>query len=163
MIPDLRVRSQAAAARREFSRQLACFVDLVALERSCGSGTQQALSTASEVGDSWAFRRLRECLDHATWAGIASWDGLRDLADELALPDLSDVADIIRLSGSEGAGIHRILRAKARSIRESRLTADLTQANEANESMSLPVSVLGIIFLVILIAPALLSMMGLTS
>jgi len=161
MLPDLDVRGKAARARRDFSRTLACFVDLVALERSCGSGTKQALDTAAGVGDSWAFRRLRECLDHSTWAGVAGWDAMSELAAELDLPELSDVADIIRISGSEGAGIYRILRARARGIREALLTSDLTRSNEANERMSLPVSVLGIIFLAILIGPALLSMTGL--
>ena len=161
VLPDLDIRAKSARARRDFSRTLACFVDLVALERSCGSGTKQALDTAAGVGDSWGFRRLRECLDHATWAGVAGWDGLRDLADQLDLPDLSDVADIIRISGSEGAGIYRILRARARGIREALMTSELTRSNEANERMSLPVSVLGIIFLAILIGPALLSMTGL--
>ena len=160
LLPDLEVRSHAARARRDFSRSLACYVDLVALERSCGSGTKQALDAAAEVGDSWAFRRLRECLDRSTWAGLSASDGLRELAGELDLPELGDVADIIRLSGSEGAGIYPILRAKARSIREAILTAELTRANETNEKMSLPVSVLGIIFLAILIGPALLSMLG---
>ena len=160
LLPDLQVRAKAVGARREFYRTLACFVDLVALERSCGSGTRQALDTAAAIGDSWVFHRLRECLDRGTWAGLAVWDGLRELADSLDLPELSDVADIIRLSGAEGAGIHRILRAKARGIRESILTSELTRLNEANERMSMPVSVLGVIFLAILIGPALLSMTG---
>ena len=160
LLPDLEVRAKAVNARREFSRSLACYVDLVALERSCGSGTRQALETAATIGDSWVFRRLRECLDHGTWAGLATWDSLRQLADSLDIPELSDVADIIRLSGAEGAGIHRILRAKARSMREGILTSELTKANEANERMSVPVSILGIIFLAILIGPALLSMTG---
>ena len=161
LMPDLEVRAKAVGARREFCRTLACFVDLVALERSCGSGTRQALDTAAAIGDSWVFHRLRECLDRGTWAGLAVWDGLRELADSFDLPELSDLADIIRLSGAEGAGIHRILRAKARSMREAILTSELTRANEANERMSVPVSVLGIIFLAILIGPALLSMTGL--
>ena len=160
LLPDLEVRARAGRARREFSRNLACFVDLVALERSCGSGTKQALDTAAEVGDSWVFRRLRECLDRSTWAGLSGSEGLRELAGDLDLADLNDVADIIRLSGSEGAGIYPILRARARGIREAILTAELIRANETNEKMSLPVSVLGIIFLAILIGPALLSMMG---
>lgn len=160
MLPDVQIRAAAARARVEFSRTLACFVDLVALERFCGSGTKQALDTASTVGDSWVFTRLRETLDRSTWAGLTGWDGLRELAGDLALPDLSDVSDIIRLSGAEGAGIYRILRAKARSLREGLLLTDMTRANEANEKMSLPVSALGIVFLAILIGPALLSMMG---
>ena len=160
LLPDLDIRSRAARARRDFSRALASYVDLVALERSCGSGTRQSLVTAAAVGDSWAFRRIGECLERTGWAGLAGWDGLRELATELDLTDLSDVADIMRLSGSEGAGVYRILRAKARSLREGLLTYELTRANETNEKMSLPVSVLGIVFLAILITPALLTMLG---
>jgi len=161
LLPDLQVRARAGTARTEFTRTLACFVDLVALERSCGSGTKQALDTAAEIGDSWVFHRIQETLDHATWSGQTGWDGLNGMADELNLGDLSDVADIMRLSGAEGAGICRILRAKARSMREGLLLADMTTANETNEKMSMPVSVLGIVFLAILIAPALLSMLAL--
>ena len=159
LLPDLQVRAKATRARAEFSRTLACFVDLVALERSCGSGTKQALDTAAAIGDSWVFHRLQERLDHATWSGQTGWDGLSEMAGELDLSDLSDVADIMRLSGAEGAGIYRILRAKARSMREGLLLTDMTTANETNEKMSMPVSVLGIVFLAILIGPALLSMM----
>jgi len=160
ILPDFELRGRATRARREFSRALACYVDLVALERSCGSGTRQSLVSAAEVGDSWAFRRLRECLDRSNWTGLAGWDALRELATDLDLTDLGDVADIMRLTTSEGAGVYRILRAKARSIREGVLTYELTRANETNEQMSLPVSVLGIVFLAILITPALLTMLG---
>ena len=160
LLPDLSVRAKAARARAEFSRTLACFVDLVALERSCGSGTKQALDTAAGIGDSWVFHRLQERLDHATWSGQTGWDGLSQMAADLDLSDLSDVADIMRLSGAEGAGIYRILRAKARSMREGLLLTDMTTANETNEKMSMPVSVLGIVFLAILIGPALLSMLS---
>jgi len=159
LLPDLSVRTKAARARAEFTRTLACFVDLVALERSCGSGTKQSLDTAAGIGDSWVFHRLQERLDHATWSGQTGWDGLSQMASDLDLSDLSDVADIMRLSGAEGAGIYRILRAKARSMREGLLLTDMTTANETNEKMSMPVSVLGIVFLAILIGPALLSMM----
>jgi len=160
LLPDLNVRARAAQARAEFSRTLACFVDLVALERSCGSGTKQALDTAAGIGDSWVFHRLRERLDHATWSGQTGWDGLSQMAADLDLSDLADVADIMRLSGAEGAGIYRILRAKARSMREGLLLTDMTTANETNEKMSMPVSALGIVFLAILIGPALLSMLS---
>ena len=158
MIPDVQVRTKARRARVEFSRTLSCFVNLVALERSCGSGTKQALDVAAGVGDSWVFAKLRECLDRSTWAGVSGRDGLQELAKELGVNDLGEVADIIALSSTEGAGIYRILRAKSRSIREGLLLSDITRANEANEKMSLPVSILGIVFLAILIGPALLSM-----
>jgi Flp pilus assembly protein TadB len=158
LLPDILIRSQAARLRTEWMRTLACFIDLVALERSCGSGATQALDVAADIGDSRVFQRLRESLDHSQWAGVAAWDGLRRLADDIDLPALADVADIIRLSATEGSGVYKTLRAKARGLRESILITQQTQANETNEKMSLPVSVLGIIFLAILIGPALLTM-----
>ncbi len=160
LLPDLDVRARAVRARRDWAVTLACYVDLVALERSCGSGTTQALEVAAGIGDSAVFRRLRESLDRSNWSGLAAWDGLRDLAETVAVPDLADLADIVRLSATEGAGISRTLRAKARSLREAILTAEITRANEANEKMSLPMSLLGIVFLAILIGPALLTMLG---
>jgi Flp pilus assembly protein TadB len=159
VMPDLMVRDKAARARREFSRALAAYIDLVALERSCGAGTKQALDTAADVGDSWVFRRLRECLDQATWVGRPPWDGLRDMADDLALPDLGDLADIMRLTGTQGAGVYTILRARAQSMRTAMMSDELAKANEVNEKMSIPVSVLGVVFLAILIGPALMGMM----
>jgi len=159
LLPDLSVRQDAARAREEFVRTLAAYVDLVALERYCGSGTRQALEVAAGVSDSWVFRRLRETLAYSTWAGEPPWDGLRELAGKLAIPDLADLADIMRLSGSEGAQVYRTLRARANSMRTAMLHDDLTRANEVSEKMSIPVSVLGIVFMVILITPALLTVL----
>lgn len=159
-LPDLSTRAKAQELRREFARGLAAYIDLVALERSCGSGTKTALEQAGMIGDSWVFRRLRERLRQTNWAGQPAWDGLAEMAADLALPDLADLADIVRLTGDQGAGVYTILRARAQSLRTACMTNELTAANEANEKMSVPVSVLGIVFLAILIGPALMAMMG---
>jgi len=159
LLPDLSVRQDAARAREEFVRALAAYIDLVALERYCGSGTRQALEVAAGISDSWVFRRLRETLAYSTWAGEPPWDGLSAMARRLAIPDLADLADIMRLSGSEGAQVYRTLRARATSMRTAMLNDDLTKANEVSEKMSIPVSVLGIVFMVILVAPALLTVL----
>ncbi|MDR0958824.1 MAG: type II secretion system F family protein [Propionibacteriaceae bacterium] len=158
VLPDLSVAQEAAAARVEFTRALSAYIDLVALERACGSGPRQALETAAQIGDSWAFRLIGETLTHATWAGEPPWEGLKALAERLELPELADIADIMRVAGSEGAQIYRMLRARTASMRAALLTDELAQANEASEKMSIPVSALGIVFLAILVGPSLLSM-----
>ncbi|MCL1923601.1 MAG: hypothetical protein FWG15_07100 [Propionibacteriaceae bacterium] len=160
LLPDSLVRRKATSLRTEFSFTLGCFVNLVALERSCGVGTRQGLVSAASVGDSWVFSLLKEALDEASWAGLTPGDGLKALGEKLGITDLIEIADIINLSSGEGAGIYRLLRAKARSIQERLLLSELTSSHEANEKMSLPVSLLGIIFLAIVIGPALLTMMG---
>lgn len=153
-LPDLEVRRKAAAAREEFARATSAYLDLTALERAAGAGATQALEQAATVGDSWVFIRLREQLTRARLSGTAPWDGLHELATELALPELSDLADIMRLSGEEGAAVADTLRARSRGLRTALLTKEQTRANEDSERMVVPVAVLGLIFLLLLGAPA---------
>jgi Flp pilus assembly protein TadB len=154
LLPEMEVRRKAAAAREEFARATSAYLDLTALERAAGAGATQALEQAATVGDSWVFVRLREQLTRARLSGTAPWDGLHELASELALPELSDLADIMRLSGEEGAAVADTLRARSRGLRTALLTKEQTRANEDSERMVVPVAVLGLIFLVLLGAPA---------
>jgi Flp pilus assembly protein TadB len=159
-IPDYNARDDAKKARAEFARALGAYIDMVALERNSGSGGRQAMEVAAEVGDSWVFRRLGEELARSRWSGEAPWQALHALADELALPELDDLADILRLPDEEGSGIYAQLRARAASMRVALLNDELARANQVGEKLSIPVSLLGLIFMVILIAPALLRVMG---
>ena len=159
-LPDYNARDDAKKARAEFARALGAYIDLVALERNSGAGPRQAMEAAADVGDSWVFRRLGEELARTRWSGLTPWDALRNLADELGLPELQDLADIMRLSGEEGAQIYSNLRARSAGMRAAMLGAEKAKANEVGERMSIPMSLLGVIFLAILVAPALLRVMG---
>jgi Flp pilus assembly protein TadB len=159
-LPDYNARDDARKARVEFARALGAYIDLVALERHSGSGARQAMEVAAEVGDSWVFRRLGEELARSRWSGQAPWEALHSLSDELGLPELDDLADIMRLSGEEGAQIYSNLRARSSSMRSAMLHAELGKANAVGERLSIPMSMLGVIFLGILIAPALLRLLG---
>ena len=154
--PDLEARRNAAAARVEFTRQLTSYLDLVALERSAGGGTSQALEVAAQVGDSWVFGRLREELAQARWSGKPSWEALSQLSDELGVPTLRDLGDIMRLSGEEGIAVYDALRARAAASRSALLAADHTQANRISETLAFPISAIALSFLAILVTPALL-------
>ena len=70
--------------------------------------------------------------------------------------DLQDLADIMRLSSEDGAEVYAQLRARSASMRSAMLNAQKAQANEVSERMTLPMAVLGMIFLIILIAPSML-------
>lgn len=159
-LPDYNARDDAKAARIEFSRALGAYVDLVALERNSGSGSRQAMEVAAQIGDSWVFQRLGEELARSRWSGQPPWDALHGLAAELGLPELDDVADIMRLSGEEGARIYTHLRARSAAMRTAMLNAELAKANEVGEKMSIPMSLLGVIFMAILVAPSLLRVVG---
>jgi Type II secretion system (T2SS), protein F len=158
-MPNLNAASDAKRARLEFSRALGAYVDLVALERNAGSGARQAMEIAAGIGDSWVFQRLDEELARSRWSGLAPWDALHQLADDFGLPDLDDLADIMRLSGEEGAQVYATLRARSVAMRTAMLTAEQGKANEVSERMVLPGSLLGVIFIALLIAPSLLRLL----
>jgi hypothetical protein len=159
-IPTYNAITDSRDARVEFTRALGAFVDLVALEMASGSGPRQAMEAAAAVGDSWVFRRLREELARTRWSGLTPWDALRHLGDEIDMPDLHELADIMRLSGEDGARVYPQLKARAASMRSAILSAQKTRANEVSELMTLPMTLLGMIFLLILITPQILRMVG---
>jgi Flp pilus assembly protein TadB len=159
-IPDYNARSEAKLARVEFSYALCSYIDLVALERQNGSGSTQAMEIAATMGDSWVFQRIREELARARWAGTTPWESLTELAQEISLPELSELADVMRLSGEEGATVYNTLRARAASIRNALLASELTQANADGERMTLPVTALALVFLVLLAFPAVLRILN---
>jgi hypothetical protein len=158
-LPDYNVRDDAKRARTEFARALGAYTDLVALERNSGSGPRQAMEVAAAVGDNWVFRRLREELAYSSWSGEQPWDALRRLSYELGVTELADLADIMRLSGEEGAQIYGQLRARSAAMRTAMLNDEVALSNAVGEKMSIPMSLLGVIFLVILVTPALLRVM----
>ncbi len=160
-MPDLNAVSDAKRARAEFARALAAYVDLVALERNAGSGARQAMESAAQVGDSWVFQRLGEELARSRWSGEAPWDALHQLSEELGLPGLDDLADIMRLSGEEGAQVYATLRARAAAMRTALVTDDQARANATSEQMTVPAMAIGAVFVAMLIAPPLLRMTGL--
>ena len=101
------------------------------------------MEAAAEVGDSWVFTRLGEELTRSRWSGLPPWDALHALADELGLPELDDFADIMRLSGEEGASVYANLRARSAAMRTAMLNDEIAEANAVGERMTIPGSLLG--------------------
>lgn len=157
-LPNYNALDDARKARLEFTRALGAYIDLVALERHNGSGVRQAMEAAAEVGDSWVFTRLSEELTRSRWSGLPPWDALHTLAEELGLPELDDFADITRLSGEEGASVYANLRARSAAMRTAMLNDEIAEANAVGERMTIPGSLLGVIFMALLVAPSLLRM-----
>lgn len=157
MLPNATLADQAKRARVEFRRGLASYLDLVALERNAGgSGTRQALENAARVADGWVFRRLADHLGRSRFVGVPPWEALHDLAAELHLPELDDLADVMRLAGEEGAQVVDTLRARSTALRAAILTADQASANAVGERMTVPATGMALMLAAILIAPALL-------
>lgn len=157
-IPNYNALDGAKKARGEFRRAMAAYIDLVATERHNGAATRQAMESAAEVSHNWVFRRIAEELRRSGFSGVPPWDALHALADELTLPELADFADIMRLSGAEGAAVYANLRARSAALRSAMLSDELAAANALGERMTIPGSLVGVIFMALLLAPALLGM-----
>ncbi|GAB4086356.1 hypothetical protein GCM10028784_29860 [Myceligenerans cantabricum] len=159
-IPDYNAIEDAKTARTQYRRALTAYADLVALERAGGSGVRQAMENAAAVADAPLFDRLAEELARSRWSGMPPWDALEALADELGLPELNDLAGILRLSGTESTAIYESLRARSSAMRTAIINDDLAAANAVGERLSLPASALVIVFMALLVAPSVLRLLG---
>ena len=154
VVPDIDLRRRATRARADMRRATCVYLELVALERAADSGATEALERAATVGQSREFERIREALLTAEVTGKPAWAGLHDLAAATRVPELGDLADIMRLSGQDGAAVYGTLRARAASLRTQLLTATAAEANAASEHMTVPVALLGVAFMALIGYPA---------
>ncbi|WP_298462069.1 type II secretion system F family protein [uncultured Cellulomonas sp.] len=153
VLPDVEATSKARAARADFTRAVGAYLELLAIERMSGAGATQATEGAAEVAQSWPFRRIAQTLQRARWAGKTPWAALHELSDELAVPALHDVADIMRLAGAEGTAVVEQLRGRARSMRGTQMSLERAAANDASTRMNIPMAATVIVFTFALVVP----------
>lgn len=154
VVPDVDLRRRAADARQELRHTLWVYLELVALERAGDAGVGAALERAAAVGDSRFFVLVRDELTRTQLTGEPPWRGFERLGDRVAVPELADVCDIMRLTGEDGAAVYGTLRARAASLRGALLNEDAARANATSEHMVVPVALLGLAFLLLLGYPA---------
>ncbi|MFD5513316.1 type II secretion system F family protein [Streptomyces sp. NPDC127051] len=155
--PGQEVRKEAAAARLVVRHAAASYLDCVALARIANSGAAQALTDTADVGDGWIFERMRQAFYEADLAGVTVWDALKQLGEELDIPELTRPADTLALAG-DGAAVYTTLQAQARQLRVAILSDAKAQANEASTSMVLPVTFAVLLMLVFVVLPPVVSM-----
>lgn len=150
-VPDLQLRRAGASARTDAGEALFTFLDLITLERLANQSATQSLHAAASVSDETPFRQIREALERARLEQRPPYGELRRLADDLGLPELRDVADIMMLD-EHGASLASSLRARVKELRDGHLTRQKMAAQEVSERMTIlmvvPAMVFGLIFLV---------------
>jgi len=159
-LPDLEVRQQAEARRRDFRHAIGAFLDLVSMNLSGGRGVPEALLTASEIGSGWALWRLRDALANARITGQTPWQALGALGAEVRVEELRDLAAALSLVADDGAKVRESLTARAASLRRREL-ADLEgQAGEKSQSMLVAQMLLCAGFLIFLTYPVVGVLLG---
>ena len=154
LLPDLRLRRQAAEARRTFRASVGAYLDLVAMRMASGSGLAEALHDAAAIGTGPAFAQIRAALADARTDGLTPAQALGQLGHQLHLPDLVDTSTRLRLVDASGAQAQASLRAQAASLRDRELADAQGRANEQSQSMLVAQVVLGFGFVLFLGYPA---------
>lgn len=144
---------KAERARREFTRAIVTYLDLVALQLSAAHGPVQALERAAAVCDGWVFERIRDALRIAQLQMRSPWDELRELSAEVGVPELGDVGAIMQSSGTEGAQVHETLRQRADSLRDQIRTDNLTRAEAVTSRLDIPGALLVFVLMGFVIYP----------
>ncbi|MYX20445.1 type II secretion system F family protein, partial [Streptomyces sp. SID8380] len=152
LAPGHDVTREAAAARLVVRHAAASYLERVALARISNSGAAQALTDTADVGDGWIFARMRAVFAEAELAGVTPWDALKQLGEELDIPELTRPADTLALAG-DGAAVYSTLQAQARQLRVALLSDAKAKANEASASMILPVTAAVILMLMFVMIP----------
>ena len=149
-VPDLLLLRAKATARAGAVEALLMYLDLVTLERLANASATQALTNAAGVSDIPLFAQIRVALERAQLEQRSPYGELRRLAEELSLPELDDVADIMQLDET-GAALAGALRARVRELRDAHHTNQQVAAAAAAEGltiyMTLPALVFGLIFM----------------
>jgi len=155
ILPDLRVRAQAARRRRSFRHAVGAYLTQVAINLAGGAAPEEALHRALHDSRGWAFARLEAALDRAQLAGQAPWVALGQLGTELGISELGELAASMSLAGTQGASVRAALTAKAATLRRHELAEAETAAAAATERMVLPIALLALGFVAFLLYPAL--------
>ncbi|MCM2424175.1 type II secretion system F family protein [Streptomyces sp. RKAG293] len=157
--PGKEVARDAAAARLIVRHAAASYLERVALARIANSGAAQALTQTAEVGDGWIFVRMRQVFHQADLSGVTVWDALKQLGEELDIPELTRPADTLALAG-DGAAVYATLQAQARQLRIALLSDAKAEANAASAVMILPVTAGVILMLTFVMIPITITILG---
>lgn len=161
-IPDTRIRSRSKAVRQDAAEAVLVYVDLLTLARLANQSAPRALVEAAQMSDHPVLARIRMTLERSRLEQQSPWAGLDGLSDELDLPELAELVEVLRLD-DQGASLAGALRARVHEMRDAHLNQEKVEAQTASESLTIwmviPVLVLGLV----LITPPLLIMAGVAS
>ncbi len=157
--PDIAMRSQQQQTNADAEDALNTYFDLVVLERLANLSATQSLEAASRISDVPVFIRLAGALNRARLEQRPPWNDLYRLSQELDLPAIADMADVMRLD-EQGAALADVLSSRAKELRDAHLMRELTRAHQTSERMTLWMSIPVIVFALIFLVPPLLSISG---
>ena len=135
------------------------FVDLVTLARLANQSSTKSLWIAGGISDHSVLVRIRSSLERSRLEQKPPWSGLEALAGELDLPQLAELTEVLRLD-DQGASLAQVLRARVADMRDAHLTREKVAAQRVSESMTVWMVVPVLVFGLVLLTPAMLTLAG---
>ncbi len=160
VFPDFSLQSEVEERRKGFLHALSAYLDLVHIILEGGGGIEEAMWSAADAGEGWAFDLIGETLDHSRLTGESIWNALERLGDELGIEELQLVAGTVTLAGQDGAAVRRSLAQHAESLRMHQLRETESYARAATERMVLPTSFTLFCFLGFVLWPSITKITG---
>ncbi|MGO4957620.1 type II secretion system F family protein [Luteococcus sp. Sow4_B9] len=157
--PDVVLRRGDESVRADAGEALHTFFDLVTLERLANASSSQAMLAAASMSDVPLFTRLRGALERARLEQRPPWNELRRLSRDLELPEIADMADVMRLD-EQGAALAETLRARVKELRDAHLMQEKLAAQQVSERMTLWMVVPSLVFGLIFLTPPILKLLG---
>ncbi|MFT4297323.1 MAG: hypothetical protein QM582_18130 [Micropruina sp.] len=158
-LPDIVIGRQARSVSADATEALLTFIDLVTLERLANSSATQSLHAAAGVSEQAVFVAIRNSLQRSRLEQRAPFTDLKQLGEQLELPALSDIADVMKLDDS-GASLSDALRARVKELRDAHLTKAKIEAAAVSERMTFLMVVPSLIFGLIFLVPPLLRLLS---
>jgi len=147
--------AEAAERRIDLRHQLSAYLDMMTMLLAGNSGHEGALRQAAEAGDGLLFRQLRRRMREVSTTGHSLVNALSIVADDFELPELEQVASAAALSAAEGAPVARTLAAKCSTLRSTLAADDEARARVRNDKVTPPLVGMAVLFMALLIYPAL--------
>lgn len=160
--PDQRLRERAAELRTGFQHALAAYLELVRSLIAGGMYVEGALLVAANAGRGPAFGELQHAVDVANTTGSPVSAEFLRLGQDLAIPELDQIASSLSLAREQGVSPDDALSSRAQILSERQLYQVRSDAEAATANMAFPSVLLALAFVCYLGAPALWSLITLT-
>jgi hypothetical protein len=146
---------QATQLRGDLRYQLSAFLDVVTMLLAGNTGHEGALLKAARAGDGRLFVELTRSMREATASGRSLVHALEEVGVGLGLVELRQVASTVSLSAAEGSPVARTLAAKCATLRSTLASEQETDARLRTSRLTTPLVGMGLIFMALVIYPAL--------
>lgn len=156
--PDSMVRAKARERRREFTRFVTLYLELVAVSLLGATTVDGALVTAASVSNSWVFQRIRREYRLADLTRQTKWDALENLGEAVQVPALGEMSRMLRLSAAR-IGIRQQLRAACDKLRAQVANDDKDLAARKTAAVAIPVILTLVPILLLGIAPSIAALL----